>query len=154
MNIRHIAAVTALTALALAGCGSRIPVDSKPPHTPAKAAPEPVEETSTEPEYIALDTDSFLADTKTTATKCYGYGVGCNVTVKPEFTFTGGTDDIDPDKTYEITYQITGDENGPIIETAQLSNRTELTYNDSDLSTRSRSTKIRIEITDVTELGY
>ncbi|MEU0832891.1 hypothetical protein [Streptomyces sp. NPDC005969] len=58
---------------------------------------------------------------------------------------------IDPDKSYEITYQINGDESGPVIETISLTNGTSMEYYPSSLSTASSRTKITGKVTDVAE---
>lgn len=101
--------------------------------------------------YAELDADSFTIDLKTKSKQCYGTA-GCNVTVEPDLTYVG-IDDIDPDATYEITYEIHGDESGPVIETAELSDQSSLNYSESLISTPSSGTKITVEITDVTEQG-
>ncbi|MGW6356860.1 hypothetical protein ACWFR5_17175 [Streptomyces sp. NPDC055092] len=72
---------------------------------------------------------------------------------------TGSTDrckpaqSVDPDAVYEITYEIHGDQSGPVIETAELSDRTSLNYTPSLTSTASASTRISVEITDVSAQG-
>ncbi|MFI5977676.1 hypothetical protein [Streptomyces sp. NPDC051452] len=50
---------------------------------------------------------------------------------------------------YEITYEIHGDESGPVIETAELTEQTSLNYTPSMISTTSAATKVSVEITDV-----
>lgn len=101
--------------------------------------------------YAEVDADSFTIDLKTKSKQCFG-SAGCNLTVEPDLTYMG-IDDIDPDATYEITYEIHGDESGPIIETAELSDQTSLNYTPSIISTPSSSTKVTVEITDVSEQG-
>ncbi|WP_460063186.1 hypothetical protein [Streptomyces sp. YKOK-I1] len=103
--------------------------------------------------YEELTADSFTIDLKTTQRQCFG-SVGCNVTVEPHLTYLGDTEDIDPDAVYEITYRIHGDESGPVIQTAKLSDRTSLNYTPSHISTASASTKVSVEITDVTSRGH
>ncbi|MEY2241739.1 hypothetical protein AB8A21_02050 [Streptomyces sp. BF23-18] len=60
---------------------------------------------------------------------------------------------VDPGAVYEITYDIHGDESGPGIETAELTNRTSLNYRPSVISTASASTEVSVEITDVAAQG-
>jgi hypothetical protein len=75
------------------------------------------------------------------------------VTVEPKLTYTG-VEDLDPNAVYEITYEIRGDESGPVIETAELSDQTSLTYTPTSLSTASSGTKVSAKITDVSVRGY
>lgn len=150
MKIRHLAAATVLTALALTGCKAAAQADSKPSHKATSAAPEPVEET-TGPEYTDLTSDDLIVTFKIKHKQCFG-SAGCNLTVSPDITYIGlDSDAIDPDKTYEITYEISGDESGTIVETATLTDRTSLTLTPSMISTSSGAVKITGEVTDVTE---
>ncbi len=76
------------------------------------------------------------------------------MTVEPKLTYLFDSEGIDPDAVYEITYEIRGDESGPVVETAELSDRTSLNYTPSLISTASSNTKVSVEITDVIERGY
>ncbi|OSZ61308.1 hypothetical protein OQI_06275 [Streptomyces pharetrae CZA14] len=127
--------------------------DTKPAATTKSSAPtdDPVtvaaEEPEPEPTYPAVDEDSFEMTLRTTERQCFG-SAGCSVTVEPNLTYLG-FEDLDPDAVYEITYEIRGDESGPVIETAELSDQTTLNYTPTSLSTASSGTKITVEITDV-----
>lgn len=112
----------------------------------------PAEKPDPEPTYITVDADSFTIGLKTTARQCFG-SAGCNVTVEPHLTLLGDTEAIDPDAVYEITYEIHGDESGPVIETAELSDGTSLNYTPSMISTASSGTQVSAEITDVSVQG-
>ncbi|WP_020140004.1 hypothetical protein [Streptomyces sp. 351MFTsu5.1] len=101
------------------------------------------------PTYPQVDADSFSIDLRTTQRQCFG-SAGCNVTVEPELTYLGSSSDLDPDAVYEITYEIHGDESGPVIQTAELTNQTSLSYRPSLISTASASTELSAEITDIT----
>lgn len=151
MKTRHLLAAITLALLPLTAACNGSTDDPKP--SPSKTAtPAPAADPTTEepaPEYTP-DTSDFLMTVKTTQRQCFGYGVGCNVTVEPDVTYIG-TDTIDPDKTYSLTYEIHGDESGPVIDTLTLSNGTDLHYHSSMLSTAGSYTKISIEITDVEE---
>ncbi|MET7609259.1 hypothetical protein [Streptomyces avermitilis] len=115
--------------------------------TPAKDVATAASE-DTEPTYDEVDADSFMIKLRTTKRQCFG-SAGCNVTVEPNLTYLGDSEGIDPDAVYEITYEIHGDESGPVIETAELSDRTTLNYTPSIISTASAGTKVSVEITDV-----
>lgn len=105
-----------------------------------------------EPTYGTVNEASFSIKLKTTSRQCFG-SAGCNVTVEPDVTYLGDPDGIDPSATFDITYEIHGDESGPVIETAELSNRTSLHYSESMISTPSAGTEVSVEITDVTQEG-
>ncbi|WLW50749.1 hypothetical protein [Streptomyces sp. YU58] len=133
---------------------------SKPATTTAESsAPDEevvtaaAEERDLEPTYAEVDADDFTVVLRTTKRQCFG-SAGCNVTVEPKLSFLGVTEDIDPDSVYEITYEIRGDEDGPVIETAELSDRTSLNFTPSLISTSSSGTKLSVEITDVTTREY
>ncbi|WP_043674964.1 hypothetical protein [Streptomyces xylophagus] len=129
--------------------------DSKPTaatSTAHDADPVPTETPDPEPTYAEVDADSFTIGLKTTSRHCFG-SAGCNVTVEPDLSFLGDSEGIDPDAVYEITYEIHGDESGPVIETAELSDRTNLNYTPSVISTASAGTELSVEITDVSVQG-
>ncbi|MEU9271352.1 hypothetical protein AB0E04_38810 [Streptomyces sp. NPDC048251] len=130
--------------------------DSKPAAT-STASSVPDEDVVTpaaeepEPAYAYLDTGDFTMNLRTTKRQCFG-SAGCNVTVEPNLTYVG-SGDINPDVVYEITYEIRGDESGPVIATAELSNETSLSYAPSLISTASSGTKVSVKITDVVPQG-
>jgi hypothetical protein len=129
--------------------------DGKPAATAEPTAHDdnvPADQPDPEPTYSDVDADSFTIGLKTTARHCFG-SAGCNVTVEPDLTFLGDTAEVDPDAVYEITYEIHGDESGPVIETAELSDRTNLNYTPSVISTASAGTEVSVEITDVSIQG-
>lgn len=134
--------------------------DSKPAATttttsaPAEDTVAPAaEDTSPDPVYEVVGVDKFSVELRTTKRQCFG-SAGCNLTVEPEFTYLGVSEDVDPDAVYEITYEIRGDESGPVIQTAELSDQTSVNYTPSLISTASSSTKVSVKITDVTDRGY
>ncbi|WP_329215197.1 hypothetical protein OG352_06270 [Streptomyces sp. NBC_01485] len=150
-----IAAVVA-TGIVVVQAGNN---DSKPAATPgpslygmegtAAAVTEP--ELEPEPTYAALTPADFTIELRTTKRQCFG-SAGCNVTVEPNLTYVG-IGDIDPSVVYSITYEIRGDESGPVIATAELSNETSLNYTPSLISTVSAGTKVSVTITDVVPQG-
>lgn len=101
------------------------------------------------PTYDQVTAKSFTIKLKTTSRQCYG-SAGCNLTVEPHLTYLGDSEGIDPNAVYEITYEIHGDESGPVIETAKLTDRTSLNFRPSTISTTSADTNVSVEITDVT----
>jgi hypothetical protein len=146
-----IAAVVATGIVVVqSGDGSK-PAAASTSSAPAEEAVTAAEEPAPTPTYAVVDADSFTIDLKTKSRQCFG-SAGCNLTVEPNLTYVG-VGDIDPDAVYEITYEIRGDESGPVIATAELSNETSLNYTPSLISTVSSGTKVSVKITDVVMQG-
>ncbi|GHC39626.1 hypothetical protein GCM10010348_78720 [Streptomyces anthocyanicus] len=134
--------------------------DSKPAataetSTPAEdlAAPAVEETEDPEPAYLTPDAEDFTVELRTTRRKCFG-SAGCNVTVEPKLAYNGLADDLDPDATFEITYEIRGGGDGPVIETAELSDRTTLNFTPSLLAGIPSNAKLSVEITEIVERAY
>lgn len=80
---------------------------------------------------------------------CFG-SAGCSVTVKLEMGYTGP--DLSPDETWEVTYEVRGGEDGPIIGTFEVTGPS-YTVPEEDVSTPSKNTEITAKVTDVEKLG-
>jgi hypothetical protein len=137
----------------LTSCGSGT---AKPSAAPSKTTSAPAAETSPEPTvpevYATVPEPSdFMISLKTKRKHCFG-SAGCNVTVEPDLTY-GGILPLDPDKTYSVTYEISGDDDGPVIDTIELSNAKSMRFYPQSLSTTSSGVKITAEVTDVEESG-
>jgi hypothetical protein len=129
--------------------------DDNKPAAAKTSAPAKAATTATadpEPTYDEVDAYSFTIKLRTTNRQCFG-SAGCNVTVEPDLTYLGDSAAIDPAAVYEITYEIHGDESGPVIETAKLTDQTSLNFTPSVISTASSGTKVSVEITDVVAQG-
>lgn len=81
--------------------------------------------------------------------QCFG-SAGCNVSIKVQMSYGGP--DLSPDDTFAVTYQVTGDESGPIIGTFEVTG-SQYTEQEESLSTRSSKTKISIKVTGVEKVG-
>jgi hypothetical protein len=86
---------------------------------------------------------------KVTDKQCFG-SAGCSVTIKIDMSYRGP--DLSPDETWAVTYEVSGDEDGPIIGTFDITGD-QYTVNEESLSTKSKSTKVSIKVTDVEKLG-
>lgn len=154
-----IAATATVTTLIVRDDDSDSSTDSAPAAVtpdPADAEPAVTEETGDPEVYNTVpEPDEFTLTLKTVGKKCYGYGVGCNVTVRPDLSYAGAVD-LDPDANYSITYEVKGGEEGPVIETMELDGDGELTYSEVLVQTPGSGTKVTAEITDVeyNEYGY
>ncbi len=113
-------------------------------------APAVEEEPDPTPSYEEIDPSDFEIKLKTKSKNCFG-SAGCNLTLEPDLTLLVDSSEIDPDATYEITYEIHGGDSGPVIETAELSGQTSLNFTPSLIQTASSGTKVSVEITDVTQ---
>ncbi|MFE9743024.1 hypothetical protein [Streptomyces sp. NPDC006477] len=88
---------------------------------------------------------------KTTSKPCFG-SAGCNITIEPNLSYDGLLP-LKPGKTYSITYEVLGAEDGAVIQTMELSDQTSLTFRATVLSTASRGVKLTAKVTDIEEQG-
>lgn len=107
---------------------------------------EPVE---TEPTYRDPTEDDFELSVKTLEKECFG-SAGCNVTFRIEVAFAGDSSDLDPSKTYEVTYEIRGGED-PLINTLTVSGDEYQVDDNEFISTASSGAKLKAVVTDVSE---
>ncbi|UUV34506.1 hypothetical protein NQK81_14005 [Amycolatopsis roodepoortensis] len=110
---------------------------------------------TTPPAYVAPTTTSpppltpadFTLDLKTYSKKCFG-SAGCNVVVEPTLTYKGSAETILSHGMCSMTYDITGDESGPVTDTLSFVG-TDVTVRRSVLSTPSSKTKVTVKIVSV-----
>jgi hypothetical protein len=148
---------TAAVTLALAGnsAGSSSADQAQnPPAGIAEPAPDDItldEEPTTAP--TTSDPTPSASDIKLspkiTDKQCFG-SAGCSVTVKVEMAYSGP--DLAADDTFEVTYELTGAEDGPVIGTFEVTGD-QYTVDDVSVSTKSSRTKILIKATDVDKVG-
>ncbi|MFC0506666.1 hypothetical protein [Micromonospora costi] len=122
------------------------PVATAAPTT-AVAAP-----TTTEPAplpvYATPTKNDFKLKVKILRKQCFG-SAGCNVTYRIDVTYTGDGD-LDPSKTYEVTYQVKGAED-PIINTFEVTGDSASVQEEEMASTKRSGDKLTAAVTDVTE---
>lgn len=125
---------------------SAVVADSKPSSAVAEGATEVVEE----PEMV-FNTNPILQEftvtLKTTRKQCFG-SAGCNVSLEPGLSYSGAVP-LDPDKTYSITFEVRGGEDGPVIQTMELTNQDSVSYQPIALSTTRSGSKLTAEVTSV-----
>ncbi|UQU62035.1 hypothetical protein COUCH_23655 [Couchioplanes caeruleus] len=136
------------------------------PKSPSIAAPEPTawqadpaedDIATDEGEYGATEPtpgptpakSDIVLTPKVTEKHCFG-SAGCNVDVKVKMAYGGPV--LSADDTFEVTYEVTGDEDGPVIGTLEVTGD-QYTSQEESLSTRSSGTKISIKVTDVEKVG-
>ncbi|MFE0349120.1 hypothetical protein [Streptomyces griseoluteus] len=148
-----VAAVSSgITALLVTGSnrGSAGPRPTSALSSPAAPVEEPADAAAeTQQTYNDSPTaEDFELTLKTTEKHCFG-SAGCNVTVEPHLSYLSMTS-LDPEKTLSITYEIHGDESGPVIETMELTDQDQLTYDPVSIATPGRLMKVTAKISDVT----
>lgn len=128
---------------------------NKPTATPTHAgnAPSAAVKSSppvvNEPPPVVYDTPKiadFAVNVKVTSKQCFG-SAGCNVEVKT--TLIKGLVTLDPAITYDLTYELTGDESGPIVDTMEMTGDQYTGGGTKLISTPSSGTTIRARITSI-----
>ena len=90
----------------------------------------------------------FKLTPKITGRQCFG-SAGCNIKFKVKMVYTGPG--LPEDDTWAVTYEVSGVEDGPAINTFEITGD-EYTYDDGEQgSTPSSSTKLKVKVTDVEE---
>jgi hypothetical protein len=122
--MKRLILVGILLAFAGAACatGTTVAGSKSTPTTaaPSVTTPAPVvSETASEPTYDTPHLTDFDVALKTVSKQCFG-SAGCNYEVKVRLTSLKALMNYDPSKTYELTYAITGGEDGQIIGTLEL----------------------------------
>lgn len=113
----------------------------------AKAAPPVVEAPA-----VVYDTPKirdFEVKVKVTSKQCFG-SAGCNIQVKT--TLAKGLVSLDPAVTYELTFELLGDESGPIVDTMELHGDQYTGGGTKFLSTPSSGTRITARITSIEQV--
>jgi hypothetical protein len=122
------------------------PPDSSSASPSSVESPSPIPSPTTAGDLTRTDVELTL---KTTEKQCFG-SAGCSVTVGVRAAVDQAViDSLPADGTWDVTYQITGDESGPIIGTFSLYGNGKYDVNEEFLSTRSSNTPIRVNVTDV-----
>jgi hypothetical protein len=129
------------------------PATSTVPRSEATtASPEPSEEVTEEsqpaPEEFNPSTSDFKVKIKVVKKQCFG-SAGCNVTyrIDPEYV---GDDPLPTSGSTEVTYEVSGGEDGPAINTFTVDDTGTAHFDETeDASTSSQSKKLKAEVTEV-----
>ncbi|WP_328608151.1 hypothetical protein OG943_03220 [Amycolatopsis sp. NBC_00345] len=156
-----LAVTAAIAAFGLAACGNEAPATSEwhsafdsnqaagctqtdcvslnTPTTTSEAPPSAL--------ISAPEAKDFKVELRTFSKQCFR-SAGCNTVVEPQISFLGANTLISG---YEcdLTYTITGDESGEIVETAVNTGGTEYSVSRSVVSTPKSKTKIDVSVTSV-----
>jgi hypothetical protein len=87
----------------------------------------------------------FRLTAKVTKKDCFG-SAGCNITFRPDVTYTGPA--LDPDDTWTVVYEIRGVEDEPEVSHLEMTG-TQFEADDEDVSTTSSHSKITLKVTSV-----
>lgn len=98
------------------------------------------------PTYETPTPASFTVTVKVLKKKCFG-SAGCNVTYRIAPEYTGGA--LDPAVTWLVTYEVHGVEDGPAVNTFEVTGD-EASFEAEELaSTKSSKSKLSVKVTDV-----
>lgn len=116
--MRRAAVIAALAIAFLAGCGTSPDATSTATSTATVTVTEAV--TAAE-EDVAADAEvlvpsDFEIDLKIKEKKCFG-SAGCIVTYEIDPRYSGGSVEDLGDGSWDVTYEVTGGEDGPIVNT-------------------------------------
>jgi hypothetical protein len=80
--------------------------------------------------------------------QCFG-SAGCNVTYRVTVGYPGAALNLDPDKTYELTYEVRGGEDGPVVNTLTVQGDSFETDQEELVSTSSSRSKLTVRVLSV-----
>lgn len=127
------AAVVAVFVLAVVVGSSRTPAPADPgtarQFTAGTTYTQPVAPSPVKAPTVA----EFTVNLKTVTKKCFG-SAGCNVVVEPQLIYTGLASSVDG---CDVTYTVSGDDSGEVVETAYHSSGMDFRVSRTVLSTKS-----------------
>jgi len=135
--------------LVFAACSSGSGSTSSTDSDSTSAATTSTDESVEEPAGYVADVDDWKVTLKTVDKQCFG-SAGCNVEVKPSLKYVGSAS-LPDEGLLSITFRVSGDESGPVIETieADLSDDGTYSYSTVYMSTSSGSVEPKAKVTDV-----
>ena len=147
--MKKILVIAALAVAALAGCNAQTgdrTLHNDTPNTTVTSSPATTQHTASP---TGLTKNDVKLTLKTTQKECYG-SAGCNVTVEVNVS-----DDLDKqgDDAYDVTFTVTGDSDGPTIDTVTLNADHSYTKPEEFLSTSSSKTKVSVAVDSVEKDG-
>jgi hypothetical protein len=138
--------VGGMIAAGAAGSGTKQKVTAaSAPVAPAAKAPAAPAAPVAPAAYVPTTSD-FKLSLKVLSSQCFGEA-GCNVTYRIKVGYTGQP--LDPDQTYEVTYEVRGGESGPQVNTLTVSGTDVTTDKEEIISTSSTHYRLTVRVTDV-----
>ena len=139
---------------ALASTEDKASPDSTTARTaPAVKAPAAAATTAAAPApAVTPKTSDFQLTAKITKKECFG-SAGCNIEFWVKMAYREDAPDLDPDDTWIVTYEVNGVEDGPQINTIEVTGD-QYSHDETELAqTSSSSKKLTIKVTDVEKKG-
>lgn len=121
-----------------------VAADTKPTTPKVTTAPPP-----TTARYATPKPADFKLVVKTLKKECFG-SAGCLVTYRVDPTYVGDSE-LDPDKTYRVTYEVRGVEDGPAVNNFELTGDTASMEAEELAQTPSTKAKLTAKATEVIE---
>jgi len=132
--------------------GGETPVATSPQPTvtvtataPAPVASAPEAPVSAPASYTPK-TGDFRLTVKVLSKQCFG-SAGCNLTYRILISYTGQS--LDPEKEYEVLYEVRGGEDGPVSNSFTISGDESSVDSEEMVSTKSTKTKLAAAVTDI-----
>jgi hypothetical protein len=123
------------------------PATTEPTTAPATTEPAP----PPAPAFGTPKPGDFILTVKNTSKQCFG-SAGCNIEYRVKVALRDGIE-LDPDKSYDVTFDVRGGEDGPVTGTFTVEDGGYSGYDlDGFLSTSSSGKKLTAKATDVEEL--
>lgn len=151
MTILAVTAAAALAALAIIFVTRSGGDDDEPAATLAQTTTTTAErQTTTTVAYKEPELDDFTLEVVTLSKECFG-SAGCVVTYDVELTLN--TVLLDPNKTYQVIYEVAGAEDGPQVNNLEVTG-TSYRYDSGTVAdTPSSDTVLTATVTSVRPLG-
>ncbi|MDX3190061.1 hypothetical protein PV458_16770 [Streptomyces sp. MN03-5084-2B] len=129
----------------VAADGAVRPRDAAAPATTSPSIPAFTIPTTTEPLLPEPTAKDYSVDLAVQSKQCFG-SAGCNVVVEPKLNFLGASTLL---WECDITYSISGDESGDLIETAYAQGGTSYRVDRTSMSTKSTKVVPKAAVTSV-----
>lgn len=140
--------VVLLLVFAVAALGAKLVEDRTQPVTSSSAADEPMVPADPEVDIVDPELTAFVLSPKITEKQCFG-SAGCNVSFRVDVSLNAP---LDERATYEVTYEVTGVEDGPLVGTFEITGE-QYTVAEESVSTARSSSKLKIRATSVTRVS-
>jgi hypothetical protein len=102
-----------------------------------------------EPEYYQPLATDFALSVKVLEKTCYG-SAGCNLSYRVKVGYGG--EPLDPSKTYELTYEVRGGEDGPQVNTLTVQGDSSQVDEEELISTKSSKAKLSVVVLSIEEV--
>jgi hypothetical protein len=140
-----------LVGLVIGVSGASTPTDEAGPNgvtAPVEDSPTPSPSPVPEPAGLQLTKDNLKLDLQILSKENFG-SAGSNIEYRVVPTLLASTNELDAEGVWEVTYEVLGAEDGPIIGTFKVWGTGDYEVPEGLASTPSVSTKLRVKVTAV-----